>query len=535
MYQCGLYTRVSTQMQADVANGSLVTQRSRLEEFIKYKNLSTDEEWDVYKVFEDGGISGKDIDRPALQDMIREIKLGKLNVVVVTKIDRISRSVVDFSHLWKLFEKHNVQFISLAENFDSSTAIGRAMLKLTLVFAELERETIGERTRGKSLWRAKQGLWNGNTVLGYDIHPEMKGYLVINETESELVRLIFNTYLRVKSVKETAKELNEKGYRTKAHKSKKGTFKEAKKFLGSSISKILQNPVYIGKIRFKGELYDGKQDSIIDIGTWEAVQKRFASVYKERPKRKKRMTHPFFLAGVLKCGNCGSFMTPYYAYGKYKKRYYYYECTRRNHNGKGKEEQGTCDMMYVPAEEIENLMINEVKRLSLDKKIVEEAVERASTSSAGKIEKLKQHKKKLESSIREAEKRRDNYSNMIGNGVFFDLGDDEKEVMLAGMKKAIQDKKEIESSVRQVEFQIADEESRVFNAAIMSQTVEKFSELYERADNKQKKELVKLIFHRIEFTPDVVRYSLYEAPENEKLLQSELGEEFRCNVVYDSP
>lgn len=288
MYKCGLYSRVPTQKQADVKEGSLVPQRDRLEQFVKYKEMSTEEKWKIYKVYEDGGLSGKDIDRPALQEMIQDIKDGNINAVIVTKIDRVSRSVVDFSHLWKLFEKHNVQFISLAENFDSSTAIGRAMLKLTLVFAELERETIGERTRGKAQWRAEQGLWNGNIVLGYDIDPHRKGHILVNKEEAKVIKLIFKTYLQTKSVKETARRLNEMGYRTKSFVSRSGKKKEPKKFLGSTISKILQNPIFVGEIRFKGQLYEGRQEAIVNKETWDAVQKRFASVRKERPARKKR-------------------------------------------------------------------------------------------------------------------------------------------------------------------------------------------------------------------------------------------------------
>lgn len=374
----------------------------------KYKEMSTEEKWKIYRVYKDGGLSGKDIERPALQEMIQDIKDGKINAVIVTKIDRVSRSVVDFSHLWKLFEKHNVQFISLAENFDSSTAIGRAMLKLTLVFAELERETIGERTRGKAQWRAEQGLWNGNVVLGYDIDRHRKGHILVNEEEAKVVKLIFKTYLQTKSVKETAKRLNGMGYRTKSFISRSGKKKEPKKFLGSTISKLLQNPVFIGKIRFKGELYDGRHEAIIDKGTWDAVQKRFAKVLKERPARKKKKKYPFYLAGVLRCGYCGSYMVPYYAYGKHKRRYYYYQCSRRQHLGKGTNEQGSCNMICVPAHEIENLIFNEIKKLSINKHFLEEVIRETNQSSVVKVEALKQHRKKLEEQKSEAEKRRDN-------------------------------------------------------------------------------------------------------------------------------
>ncbi len=535
MFKCGLYTRVSTHMQADVANGSLVTQKSRLEEFVKYKKISSEEEWEIIGVYTDGGLSGKDTDRPELKRLIEDVKTKRINTVVVTKIDRISRSVVDFSQLWKVFEKQGVQFISLAENFDTSNAIGRAMLKLTLVFAELERETLAERIRGKTRWRAEQGLWNGNVVLGYDLHPEKKGLLVVNEEEAELVKFLFDTYIKTKSIKQTAKVLNERGYRSKVHISKKGNKRGGNKFLGSTVTKTLKNPVYIGKIRFKGEIFDGQHKAIISPEAWTAVQNRFKTERKDRPARKERRKYPFYLAGILKCGYCGNHLTPLFSYGKGKKRYFYYGCTKRNHNGKGKEEQGCCGNASISAKEMDNFIINEVKKLSLDRNFLEEIVLETNKNAGKELDELKKQRLQLVELRKKAERRKDNFSELVGEGAFAKANEELRMEMIENFKKASAEIKKLEEDINQMDFRINDEESRVFSAEVIQDSILKFCNLFEKAQEQEKKDLIRLIVHQVTFTPEEVTFSVYERPEITKLLDSSHFEEFRCKVEYDSP
>ena len=212
MKRCGIYVRVSTSRQALVKEGSLETQEDRLRAYVKVRN-NENEEWKAIDVYKEAK-SGKDADRSEYQRLIADIKNGRINTVICTKIDRISRSLLDFYKLYDIFQKHRVDFVSLEENFDTSTPAGRAMLKITLVFAELEREQTSSRTKEKMAWRAEQGLWNGGQVLGYDLESENKGILQPNKAEIELVNLIFKTYLETKSFRKTAELLNGKGYRT---------------------------------------------------------------------------------------------------------------------------------------------------------------------------------------------------------------------------------------------------------------------------------------------------------------------------------
>jgi site-specific DNA recombinase len=185
---CGLYGRVSTARQAEVIDGGLDTQFDLMARRVEWENDSDNENtWVVVDRYREEGFSGKNLERPEFRRIVEDIKAGRVNTVVVQKIDRITRSLRDFFDLWEFFERHGVQFISLHEKFDTTTAVGRAMLKLILVFAELEREQTSERTAATLAYRARQGLRNGGRIYGYDLDPDNKGVLKIVPEQAEHV------------------------------------------------------------------------------------------------------------------------------------------------------------------------------------------------------------------------------------------------------------------------------------------------------------------------------------------------------------
>ena len=186
---CSLYLRVSTDQQADVKEGSLKSQKVRLEALVKSKSTAR-EKWKVTRIYTEEGYSAKDLNRPQIQMLIEDIRQGKVNVVLCTRVDRITRSLLDFYSLFQIFQCHNVDFICLDDYFDTSTPIGRMALKMILVFAELEREQVSDRTKKCMRTRALSGLWNGGHVLGYDIDYNRPGFLEVNESEKKLVNLI---------------------------------------------------------------------------------------------------------------------------------------------------------------------------------------------------------------------------------------------------------------------------------------------------------------------------------------------------------
>ena len=199
MKKCGLYARVSTDIQAQAKDGSLDTQISIMEKQIEVKKMSSPgEEWEIVEVYREEGRSGKDTNRPEFQKMLNDIENGKIDVLVCTKIDRVTRSLPDFYDLWENLERHDVDFWSINENWDTSRAESRAFMKILLVFAELERERTSERTKEKMQWRSEQGYSNGGQRLGYDINPKDKSTPKANPEEKELVNLMIEEKQRDK-------------------------------------------------------------------------------------------------------------------------------------------------------------------------------------------------------------------------------------------------------------------------------------------------------------------------------------------------
>lgn len=208
---CGLYVRVSTLQQASVEDGSLDAQTSHLHRYVDFENRSGKTPWRVEDVYREEGRSGKDLKRPEFERMMHDVYAGRINTVVIWKIDRLTRSLADFCKVWDIFEERGVELVSLNEKFDTATAIGRAMLKIILVFAELEREQTSERTAMAMDYRATQGLWNGGRVIGYEPDSESKGGLRVVPECAEVVRLAFEICRERRSAGATTRELNTRG------------------------------------------------------------------------------------------------------------------------------------------------------------------------------------------------------------------------------------------------------------------------------------------------------------------------------------
>ncbi len=298
-----IYVRVSTLHQID--KDSLPLQKSDLINYSKYV-LNTEN----YEIFEDAGYSGGTTERPAYQDMIKRIKKQEFTHVLVWKIDRISRNLRDFSDMYEEFKKYDVTFISKNEQFDTSSAMGEAMLKIILVFAELERKLTSERVYAIMISRAQKGLWNGATVpLGYDFNEEIK-FPVVNYDEAEIVQAIFNYYEELESTTKVAHLLNMEGIPTKRN----------GKWTHKTVNDILRNPFYIGTYRYntktkKTRRWKDKKDWVVLEDNHEPIisKDQFALVNEildknlrgnKNHQRVKTYTHIF--SGILTCARCGN-------------------------------------------------------------------------------------------------------------------------------------------------------------------------------------------------------------------------------------
>ena len=266
---CAIYTRKSNERGLDSEFSSLQNQEDACKAYILSQAFNG---WEYYKTFEDGGISGGTMERPGLQALLEEIRERNVQVVVVYKVDRLSRSIFDFHKMMQEFAKYECNFVSITQSFDTSNSMGKLTLNMLLSFAQFEREVSAERVRDKLAATKAKGMWVGGVPsIGYDLKDKQ---LVPNEQESEEVRLIFQKYLELGNIMAVAEWMNAQGYRSKRWKTKKGEERGGKPFSHSSILKILSNPLYVGKMpHFTAKkIYPGKQPALISPEMFEAVQ-----------------------------------------------------------------------------------------------------------------------------------------------------------------------------------------------------------------------------------------------------------------------
>lgn len=354
-----LYPRVSTQEQ--VKEGYSIGEQ--IERLNKYCDAMG---WDVYKVYTDAGFSGANTDRPGLQAMIQDVKAGKVEKVVVFKLDRLSRSQLDTLYLIeKVFLANGVDFVSMNENFDTSTPFGRAMVGILAVFAQLEREQIKERMIIGKEGRAKEGLWHGGRQpIGYDYDPVQKR-LIVNDFEALAVREAFEEFSKGVPINKIAANLRNKGY----------THKHGK-WEPTTIRKILINPLYIGKLKHKGRVVPGIHSAIIDEELFNSLQ----PILKERSQKFMRMRENInlntYLTGHIYCERCGA----KYCKQNGRKDYGYYCCYSRSKKVWGMVKDPNCKNENWRTDKLDNLVLDEIKKLSLDP----EYIKHVKTKKAGK-------------------------------------------------------------------------------------------------------------------------------------------------------
>jgi site-specific DNA recombinase len=268
--RCAIYTRKSTEEGLEQEFNSLDAQRESAQAYIESQRH---EGWVCLpERYDDGGFSGGNLDRPALKRLFADIETGQIDCVVVYKVDRMSRAILDFAKIIDLFDQHKVSFVSVTQQFNTTNSMGRLTLNILLSFAQFEREIISERTRDKMSAARRKGKWiGGHPMLGYDVHPQ-GGRLVVNEAEAEQVRAIFQLYLERQTLMSVVEELEAKGWTAKRWITKKGRRYGGAPFTKASLHRLLTNRTYTGNIEFKGTVYEGEHEAIVDDDLWQRVQ-----------------------------------------------------------------------------------------------------------------------------------------------------------------------------------------------------------------------------------------------------------------------
>lgn len=391
--RCALYARVSTDRQANVIDGSLDQQRDALQSDIENRmRLGGTGVWQVHDLYVDEGESGKSLDRPAMQRMIADIRAGKVDTVITPKLDRISRSLPDFYILLRLFQENGVEFICLRERFDTTTSTGRAVLKMMLVFAELEREQTSERTKEAYKARAKKGIRSGGRVWGYNLNPDRPGVYLVNEEQSKDVQRIFDTYEKEKSCVRVIAMLKENGITTPRYKSRRGNEGGGVYPTKQTVLNILRNRYYIGELKAEDGWTKGEHKGIIDPKQFERVQsilEHSGEFRRQRALKDGSKPYVYLLRGIIRCGLCGNVMTP--KPGKDAKRYPYYVCTRvANYGGDG------CDAPHLPAQAIEEHVLGVLRGMSTDEERLKVLVSRSTELQNKTMQELERDSQRIQ-------------------------------------------------------------------------------------------------------------------------------------------
>lgn len=338
--RCAIYTRKSSEEGLEQDFNSLDAQREACEAYIKSQQH---EGWIlVDKQYNDGGFSGGTLERPALKKLLADIEAGKVDIVVVYKVDRLTRSLMDFSKIVERFDSHETSFVSITQHFNTTTSMGRLTLNILLSFAQFEREVTGERIRDKMLASKKKGMWmNGVAPLGY-LNKDRT--LEIDEENAEKIRLIFDKYLELESVHSLKTSLEEQNITTKT-----GKF-----FAKGHLYKILENKTYTGKIEHKSKVYEGLHDAIINEEIFEKTQKILS---RNRIKNSVSLNkkNPSLLAGKL-FDDKNNYMSPSHSNTRNRKYKYYVSQAIIQHR---RQDAGTVSK--IPAGEIEKIVLQEIK------------------------------------------------------------------------------------------------------------------------------------------------------------------------------
>jgi DNA invertase Pin-like site-specific DNA recombinase len=365
--RCAIYTRKSSEEGLEQEFNSLHAQREACESLIKSQKH---EGWQLVKTaYDDGGISGGTMERPALQQLLTDIREHKIDVIVVYKVDRLTRSLADFAKMVELFDSHNVSFVSVTQQFNTTSSMGRLTLNVLLSFAQFEREVTGERIRDKIAASKKKGMWMGGFVpLGYDV---VEKKLIINQQETETIRHIFTRYLELGSVRLLQAEIAERGIRSKNREKSK---KFGKNILSrGTLYNLLSNPVYIGQIRHKNICHPGQHQAIIDQVLWEQVQQQLNN--NTVKLNANRQTDVSLLIGKL-FDEFGEGLTPSHAM-KQGKRYRYYISKHLTTGSANKDRPG----WRLPAQEIERIIVQSIRQIFDDHHAITTTLREASIAT----------------------------------------------------------------------------------------------------------------------------------------------------------
>jgi len=502
--RCVVYTRKSTDENLDLDFNSLDAQREAGEAYIKSQQhegwVCLDDRYD------DAGFSGGNVERPAFQRLMADVAEGKLDCIVVYKIDRLSRSLMDFAKIMETFEANGVSVVSVTQQFNTTTSMGRLTLNILLSFAQFEREIISERTRDKIAAARRKGKWTGGMpLLGYDVDTR-GGRLLVNEEEAARVREIFELYLDRQSLITTAAELERRGWTTKRWVTKKGREMGGKPFGKNNLFKLLTNRIYLGKITYKDEVHEGEHPAIVDEEIFERVQRMLKRNGRTGGAHVKNR-HGALLKGLVRCVTCDCAMAPAHTVKNGTKVYRYYCCTNAQKRG-----WHVCPTPSVPAPELERFVVEQVKVIGKDTDLLAETLAESRRQREEAIGKLEVEKRALE---RELQRHNNELRKLAG-----------KDGLATDRMADIQDRIRItELRATQVREQIIALSRELVDAREVGEACSLFDPVWETLSAREQARILHLLIERVDYDGPNGKVAITFHPTGIKTLADELNQQ----------
>ena len=480
--RCAIYTRKSTEERLDLEFNSLDAQREAAESFIASQKS---EGWICLpKRYDDAGFSGGNLDRPAYNELMKDVEAGEIDCVIVYKADRLSRSLFDFAQTMKAFDASGVSFVSVTQQLNTTNSMGRLTLNILLSFAQFEREIISERISDKIAAQRQKGLWcGGQQVLGYDVdRSSTSPKLVVNAQEAEMVREIFESYLSLQSLLPVVQKLDQLGWTNKTWLTRKGRYKGGRPFDKCSLHALLTNVIYAGKIRHKDQIYAGQHEPIIEQKVFDAVQLQLKEHGRGKGQRLANR-HNALLKGLLYCPACGYAMV-HCPTKKKSKVYRYYVCQTAIKRG-----HSQCRTGSIPAPAIEAAVVDSIRCV-----VDDEGVRRAVFEQSEQL--LQQHRQRHDLQLRQltSQRSRDEseLKRMATEGEACDLNDVRRKDLKTRLAKT-------QARIVEVEKDLEHLKQCRFGRSDVEEAVSDFDKLWAILRAKERVQMMELLVSRVQY------------------------------------
>jgi site-specific DNA recombinase len=475
--RCAIYTRKSTDEGLAQEFNSLDAQREAAEAYIASQKH---EGWVALSDrYDDGGFTGGNMERPGLRRLLADIEAGRVDAVVTYKVDRLSRSLLDFARLMETFDKYGVRFVAVTQQLDTRSSLGRLSLNVLLSFAQFEREIIAERTRDKISAARRKGKWTGGSpVLGYDVDPR-GGRLIVNEDEAVRVRAIFDLYLEHRSVIEVVRAVNMRRWTTKRWTTKDGREHAGRPLGKSDVYRILTNVVYTGQVNHKGTTYPGEHPAIIDPTVFQKVNDRLNQNGLTGGKEV-RNKYGALLRGLLHCDACGTAMHHTYT-AKGGRRYRYYVCHTAQQQG-----WDACPSKSLPAQQIEDSVADHVRELARNPQVIAETLRKIQEQASSGAAECRTELQASERELRRLNADLVKISATSGNGVRLDRMADLQD-RIVGLERRIS---EIRAELGVIEAELVTEEE-------VAEALKKFEPVWKSLYTNEQTRIVRTVIERV--------------------------------------